>query len=214
MAASKKKASSPGKTTAGKKTTRTTGSKAGPKKGKKSTAGKGSAKIKLNKAPAPKIDLSILKDVLLILFLVFCILLFVSCFVSTGSVLRWMHNTSFSLFGYLAYLVPFILLGAVLYCLLAEKNMLFALRLTALFLLFSAVEAILSILFLSGYNLTYGGGKIGDSIVGVTMKSFGIIGSYLLMAAVIIIALLLFFGRSFLEGMQYRKDIAWRALKR
>ena len=155
-----------------------------------------------------KLDLSILKDVLFILLVVFCLLLFVSCFVYAGSALKWMHDTNFYLFGYLAYATPFFLLALTLYCLLARKNVMFLLRLAAIGFSVTAIAGILSILHLSGYDLLYGGGELGNRITGLTMKSFGIIGSYLLMAALLIISLLLFFGHSFLESLNARSKEA------
>ena len=219
MAAStKKKTASPAKSSARKKTasaktktkagTRSAAAKSSTKSKTKSGSGTGTKSKTASRAgsragnQSVRFDFSILKDVLFILFVVFCLLLFISCFVSSGSVLRWMHDTSFSLFGYLAYTVPFLLIILVLYCLFGQQSNMFALRITSGVLMFCAAAAILSVMYLSGYSLKYGGGKLGDAIVGVTMKSFGLIGSYLLMAAVIIIALLLFFGRSLLDGVQ------------
>lgn len=195
------------KTSSSKTSSRTQTAKAS---GRKTTAkGYSSSKKKKDSVQA---DYTVLKDIAVIVLLVFCIILQLSCFLTGGGLMQLLHTYNFSWFGVMAYFMPVLLF--LLFCFIISnwRNRGLFKKVFAVVLGFLSVEAVLSILYESTDFFRMGGGAVGHAIFRVTYGALGIMGSYVLMAAVILISLVLFFGHSVISGIHRNSKNAYRAV--
>lgn len=218
MAAAQKKKSTVKKTassraaTGSSKTKKKTNNskKAATRAASKSTSA--SKKKYTKESDAQILDLSLLKDVVIIIAAVAAGIMLISCFVSQESALSWLRNWMFRTFGFMSFVFPILMFLLVCFVISNWKNIALYVKLLAIVLTFIAVSAILSILHSSGMIESYGGGIIGDSIIDKLSGSVGLIGSYLIMAAVIVICMRLFWGRKLAEAFRVGSRKAYDAV--
>lgn len=211
-----KKAPSPkpsaARSSASKASARTAAAKAGSKK----TAAKGYSSSAKRKKSGSKnqiqVDYSIAKDIAVIAAFVFCIILQLSCFFTGGGLMQLLHTYNFGWFGAMAYFMP--ILSFLLPCFIISNwhNRGLFQKVAAIVLLFLSIETILSIVYETTTFLTIGGGLVGHTIFRAVYSALGIIGSYVVMAALLLISLVLFFGHSFMVGLHQNSKKAYRAV--
>lgn len=189
---------------------------AAAKTGSKKTAAKrysSSAKRKKTRSKNQvQADYTIIKDIALIAVLVFCVILQLSCFFTGGGLMQLLHTYNFSWFGAMAYLMP--ALSFLLLCFIISNwhNSGLFQKVAAVVLLFLSIETILSIIYETTNFFTIGGGFVGHIIFKSIYGALGVIGSYVVMAALLLISLELFFGHSVMVGLHQNSKKAYRAV--
>ncbi len=177
-------------------------------RGKSKKTGSTGGKTKTDK------EFSFKSEILLLILLAACILLFISNFGLGGAVGAAVSGGFFGIFGLTAYLVPVCLFVCVAFYISNKRNTVAVVKLVAavLFVLFlclfielvvqgdnrqTAVEA-----YRYGVDSKNGGGFIGGLLAGLMTKAFGLVGAYVVDIIVLIICLVLITERSFLGGVK------------
>ncbi len=153
-------------------------------------------------------------EVLLWCVLAICILLFLSNFGIIGVVGNAISSVCFGLFGILAYVFPIILFLSVAFAISNQGERAAVIKLVAggLFLLFlSGLIQLISdkdvvsnplTAFLNGFQNRAGGGFFGGIITGIFCPTIGKVGAYVVTIIALIIAVVLFTGRSAIGGIK------------
>ena len=177
---------------------------------KTNTKGRNTAKRKQSNSANPELK----DEVLFILFAVLCVLMFISCFGIAGPFGYLISNVLFGLFGLLAYVVPVALfIGACFYT--ANKE-----NIIAIFKVIAGVVAVFVLCgFLHGitgnrnfepiieaydYSVLYhnGAGMIGAAVFKFLSSVFGVVGSYVVLVALLIASMVLISEKSFVKGVK------------
>ena len=153
-------------------------------------------------------------EIILLILLAVCILLFISNFGLGGAVGAAVSGVFFGTFGLAAYLVPvFLFVGAAFYV-SNKRNAIAVVKLAAaiLFVLFLCLFIELVVNGSSGqtaaeayrYGAEHknGGGFLGGLLAGLLTAAFGLVGAYVVDIIVLIICLVLITERSFLGGVK------------
>lgn len=192
------------------------GHTAGAKTGSKKTATKGyssSAKRKKNYSKNQvQADYSVAKDIAIIAVFVFGVILQLSCFFTGGGLMKLLHTYNFGWFGAMAYLMPALLFLLPCFIISNWHNRGLFQKVAAVVLLFLSIETILSIVYETTNFFTIGGGLVGHTIFKLFYKALGIIGSYVVMSALLLISLVLFFGHSVMSELHQNSKRAYRAV--
>ncbi len=123
------------------------------------------------------------------------ILLLISLFGFGGSFGRFISDFLFTWFGWVAYAVPFVLFGGVAFLVSNRGKISAWLRAVAGIVIVICVCTIFQV-------LASHGGRIGEAIQSVLQPAVGIVGTYVIAAALIIICVVLMTGRSVLGGVR------------
>lgn len=182
------------------------------KKQKGKRAGGRAARGTANKRKEAEIPF--LSEVVLLVILALCILLFLSNFGLGGSVGAKVSGVCFGIFGLAAYLVPIcIFVGAAFYT-SNRKNRMAAVKLVAagLFVAFLCLFIELAVAgnteekllasYTYGASNKNGGGIVGGALSRLLCSAFGLIGSYVVDIIILIISLVLITERSFFGGVK------------
>ena len=217
---------------------KTAGKKSGTKTAKKSTAKAQTAKKSqtqsksrtASSASEPIVSPQIKRDLIVLAGLAVCLLLFISCFGIAGSAGRVLGSIQKGLFGVLSYIfAPFIFL---LVCFAASNgaNARTIVRVIVLCVMFAAVCGIIALLVLD-YTDTmtlsdyYAGGvsgtlygAVGGALMLVLMPAFGLAGSYVILAVIVLAGLIYVTQISFVtpieEGGKKVRDTAQQDIVR
>lgn len=153
-------------------------------------------------------------EVILWLVLAVSILLFISNFGIGGTIGNAVSRFFFGIFGLIAYIFPIILLVGTFFAVSNKGNRIATVKMISvvLFVMFlcmfmeliirgdevgTALEA-----YQYSFEHRFGGGFIGGLLVWLICPNFGLIGSYVIDAIVLIISLVLITERSALRGVQ------------
>jgi DNA segregation ATPase FtsK/SpoIIIE, S-DNA-T family len=189
---------------------------AAAKTGSKKTAAKGYSSSAKRKKTGSKnqvqADYTIVKDIAVIAVFVFGVILQLSCFFTGGGLMQLLHTYNFGWFGAMAYLMPVLLFLLPCFIISNWHNRGLFQKVVAVVLLFLSIETILSIVYETTTFFTIGGGLVGHTIFKAIYGAFGIIGSYVVMAALLMISLVLFFGHSVMAGLHQNSKKAYRAV--
>ncbi len=189
---------------------------AAAKTGSKKTAAKGYSSSAKRKKTGSKnqvqADYTIVKDIAVIAVFVFGVILQLSCFFTGGGLMQLLHTYNFGWFGAMAYLMPVLLFLLPCFIISNWHNRGLFQKVAAVVLLFLSIETILSIVYETTTFFTIGGGLVGHTIFKAIYGAFGIIGSYVVMAALLMISLVLFFGHSVMAGLHQNSKKAYRAV--
>ena len=189
---------------------------AAAKTGSKKTAAKGYSSSAKRKKTGSKnqvqADYSIVKDIAVIAVFVFGVILQLSCFFTGGGLMQLLHTYNFGWFGAMAYLMPALLFLLPCFIISNWHNHGLFQKVAAVVLLFLSIETILSIVYETTNFFTIGGGFVGHTIFKAIYGALGIIGSYVVMAALLMISLVLFFGHSVMVGLHQNSKKAYRAV--
>lgn len=159
-------------------------------------------------------EFSFKNEIILLIILAVCILLFISNFGVGGAVGEVISGLFFGIFGLSAYLFPILLFVGIAFYISNKHNKIAVVKLIAsvLFLLFLCLfiqlvvsgEAGGTVIDAYKYGVDHksGGGFLGGLLAGLLTKAFGLIGSYVVDIVVLIICLVLITERSFLGGVR------------
>lgn len=154
------------------------------------------------------------REVILWIVVAVSILLFISNFGIGGTVGNAVSRFFFGLFGLIAYVFPIVLLVGTFFAVSNKGNRVAVVKLvaTVLFVLFLCMLMELIVRGADGgsaldayrysYEYRVGGGLIGGFLTWLLCPNFGLIGSYVIDAIMLIISLVLITERSALRGMQ------------
>ncbi|MCQ2538640.1 MAG: DNA translocase FtsK [Lachnospiraceae bacterium] len=145
---------------------------------------------------------------------VFAILLFLSNFKMSGKVGEVVSGVMFGLFGFLAYLMPAFLVIVVAFFLAnrRSKQKLYVSKIVASVIIFILVASMIQLAVgdtrpdtkLTEYykyakEFKSGGGFIGGVLCRMFVPLFGLVGSYVVMAALEIVCLMIITGKAFIQ---------------
>mgnify|MGYP002770959243 CR=1 FL=1 len=175
---------------------------------------KRSTKTNTGKKKTQSQEMAFKGEIILLLLLAVCILLFISNFGVGGAVGATVSKFFFGIFGLIAYLVPICIFVSAAFYVSNRNNRIAVVKLVAfvLFVLFLCLLIQLVVAgddeytALSAYDFgaknKSGGGLIGGALAGFFCKAFGLIGAYVITIIVLIISLVLITERSFLGGVK------------
>ncbi len=176
------------------------------KTSRKAGTGKGNASAK----PFPRNTdgnfFPILREVLAILGLGFCALLFFAAFEQKGPTLSKLHDTLHGAFGNASYVIPFLVLAAVLLILFRSGVHGLLSKLFALFLWGTAACGLSSLFFTSG-------GSAGSAIRKILDPIVGQVGVYIIMVILFMIGLVILTGKSLLKILKNNSERAMDAVR-
>lgn len=154
------------------------------------------------------------REVILWIVVAVSILLFISNFGVGGTVGNAVSRFFFGLFGLIAYVFPIVLLVGTFFAVSNKGNRVAVVKLIAT-ILFVAFLCMFMELIVKGetggtaldayhysFEHRFGGGLIGGLLTWLICPNFGLIGSYVIDAIMLIISLVLITERSALRGMQ------------
>lgn len=187
---------------------------------RKSTSGRGktSGSRKTNSGrkgnTAKKQENTFTREIILWIVIAISILLFISNFGIGGTVGNAVSRFFFGIFGLVAYVFPIALLIGTFFAISNKGNTIAVVKIIAacLFvaflcmfieLLLNGAEVVTALeAYQYGFEHKFGGGLIGGFLAHLICPNFGLIGSYVIDAIVLIICLVLITERSALKGMQ------------
>lgn len=191
---------------------RTAAAKANSRK----TAAKGyssSAKRKKNSAKnRVQVDYTIVNDIAVIAVFVFCVILQLSCFFTGGGLMQLLHTYNFKWFGALAYCMPIISFFLPCFVISNWRNRGLLQKVIAIVIFFLSIETILSEIYETTDFFTIGGGAVGHGIFRLFYGALGAFGTYIVMAAFLLISWILFFGHSVMTEIRQSSKMAYRAV--
>lgn len=153
-------------------------------------------------------------EVLLILFLVFCILMLLSCFGVCGAFGNVVSNLLFGVFGYLAYIVPIVLFFGACFYTANKTNVIVVMKviagILAVFVVSGLIHGIIGNKELETIGAAYeycalhhnGAGILGAAVYMLFSKIFGTVGSFILLFALLLAAIVIISEKSFVKGVK------------
>lgn len=191
----------------------TTGNSKSASARKKSQAGR-KPNSQRKKSTAKKQENTFAREVVLWIVIAISILLFISNFGVGGAVGNTVSRFFFGLFGLIAYVFPVVLLTGTFFAVSNKGNRIAAVKIIAA-CLFVAFLCLFIELVMNGaevksalaaytysYQNKFGGGLVGGALAWLLCPNFGLAGSYVIDAIVLIISLVLITERSAFQGMQ------------
>lgn len=158
------------------------------------------------KSPAKKkknVQQSFVADEITIwLTLAVSILLLLSNFGLGGFAGEAVSSFLYDLFGYGSYLVPFLLFGGVAFTLSNRGNRSAYIKTGAAVMLFILICTFLELLVLEG-------GLLGSFLTGILTPAIGIAGTYVVVAILMIICMVIITGKSALKGVKEQGEKAY-----
>lgn len=158
------------------------------------------------KSPAKKkknVQQSFVADEITIwLTLAVSILLLLSNFGLGGFAGEAVSSFLYDLFGYGSYLVPFLLFGGVAFTLSNRGNRSAYIKTGAAIMLFILICTFLELLVLEG-------GLLGSFLTGILTPAIGIAGTYVVVAILMIICMVIITGKSALKGVKEQGEKAY-----
>ena len=158
------------------------------------------------KSPAKKkknVQQSFVADEITIwLTLAVSILLLLSNFGLGGFAGEAVSSFLYDLFGYGSYLVPFLLFGGVAFTLSNRGNRSAYIKTGAAVMLFILICTFLELLVLEG-------GLLGSFLTGILTPAIGIAGTYVVVAILMIICMVIITGKSALKGVKEQGERAY-----
>ncbi len=154
------------------------------------------------------------REVILWVVVAVSVLLFISNFGIGGIVGNTVSRFFFGIFGFIAYIFPVVLLVGTFFCVSNKGNTVAAVKMIAAVLFVAFLCMLLQLLqngaevqtpleaYRHSFDSKFGGGLVGGFLAWLMCPSFGLVGSYVIDAVVLIIALVLITERSALRGMQ------------
>ena len=167
-----------------------------------------------NSKAAKKVNTEVQGEITLILFSVFCILMLISCFGLGGGFGSIVSKLMFGLFGYVAYLVPVALFVGVFFYLANRENPIMILKVVAGILGVLSLEGLVHGVFgnkellkigeVYEYCSLYhnGAGITGAMTYQMLANAFGVVGAFVVLLALLIIASVIISEKSFVKSVK------------
>ncbi len=175
-------------------------------KGRKGSSGK--------KQQVPHQNTELGHEIRVILFLAFCVLMFLSCFGICGFFGGVISGILFGLFGYLAYLVPAALFIGGCFCEINKRNAAAAVKVIAGIFAMLLIAGLLhgfvgnkdAVKLMEIYKecklYHNGAGWCGAVVFGLLKSMLGTAGAYVLMTALLLIAIVVISEKSVIKGVK------------
>ena len=153
-------------------------------------------------------------EVLLILFSLLCLLMLLSCFGVGGAFGNMTSNVLFGIFGYLAYPVPIAIFLGVCFYAANKENMIASIKVAAGILAVCLIGGLLHGItgnrqfeaFKDVYEYCSlhhnGAGVLGAAVFGLLADAFGVIGTYVVLLALLIVSAVIISEKSFVKGVK------------
>lgn len=173
----------------------------------KSTRGKGTRKPRSSKAKPKQSSSNIVADEIIIwVTLAICILLLISQFGVGGFVGAAIGTFLKKIFGWGAYIVPFLLFGAVAFVLSNRGNKTAYIKTSAAIVLFVLISTFLQLI----HDV---GGLLGNVLVKLLTPAIGVVGTYVLVIIFMIICCVIITEKSALKGVRHHSEKAYGRAK-
>lgn len=182
-------------------------------KNKKTTA-KGRTGSTRGKQKVQQTNPEIRGEVVLILFLLLCTLMFLSCFGICGAFGNLVSNLLFGVFGYLAYIIPVALFAGVGFYTANRENTAVVIKViagvAAAFVICGLLHGVAGNKELVNFGAVYeycklhhnGAGVLGAAIYGTLAKAFGTVGTFVVLLALLIAAMVVISEKSFVKSVK------------
>lgn len=165
-------------------------------------------------------------EILLVVSLVIALLLILSNFNLSGKVGGFINGVTFGLFGFLAYLLPFLLFFGMAFYIANRGNYVARIKLIGAIALSIAVSSLIH-LITYGYTQNSkigdiykisslsknGGGIIGGILCNVLYPLFGKVGTYIILIALIIISIMFITGKALLTILGIKSEASLKQMK-
>lgn len=148
----------------------------------------------------------VLEEIVIWLTLALCILIFISYFGFGGIFGDAISEIMKEAFGIMAYAAPFLLFGAVTFSISNKQNKAAYIKLAAVLVLYITFCGMFEMISKSG-------GSLGESVAGVMTPAFGVIGTYVVLLAFMIICFVVITGKSALKSMKNQSNKAYDKAK-
>lgn len=165
------------------------------------------SKKKTNSKKTKKTGDNLVLDEIIIWFtLALCILIFISYFGFGGIFGETISAVMMEAFGVMAYITPIILFVGVAFYISNKHNKSSYLKLAASVVLYITLCGTLEL-------MSKAGGALGETVAGMMTPVFGVIGTYVVFIALIIICMVIITGKSALKSVQMQSNKAYDKAK-
>lgn len=200
-------------------------SKAKQNQTNKSQANKSSAQMKEPYVPTEK-DIKLKNEIKLLIALVVTLLLLLSNFGFLSPVGDYLSYFMFGLFGFIAYIFPLVMFFGVAFLISNINNKRGIKKFIAGCALYILISATIQLVFMEydntlsafDYYKICGKGKVGGGLIGALIEKslhslFGMLGTYIILALLIIITVVILTEKSFISGVKKGSSAVYETAK-
>lgn len=194
-------------------------------KAKQNQKNKSSAQVKEHYVPTKK-DIKLKNEIKLLIALVVTLLLLLSNFGFLSPVGDYLSYFMFGLFGFIAYIFPLVMFFGVAFLISNINNKRGIKKFIAGCALYILVSATIQLVFMEydntlsafDYYKICGKGKVGGGLIGALIEKslhslFGMLGTYIILALLIIITVVILTEKSFISGVKKGSSAVYETAK-
>lgn len=194
-------------------------------KAKQNQKNKSSAQVKEPYVPTEK-DIKLKNEIKLLIALVVTLLLLLSNFGFLSPVGDYLSYFMFGLFGFIAYIFPLVMFFGVAFLISNINNKRGIKKFIAGCALYILVSATIQLVFMEydntlsafDYYKICGKGKVGGGLIGALIEKslhslFGLLGTYIILALLIIITVVILTEKSFISGVKKGSSAVYETAK-
>lgn len=194
-------------------------------KAKQNQTNKSSAQVKEHYVPTEK-DIKLKNEIKLLIALVVTLLLLLSNFGFLSPVGDYLSYFMFGLFGFIAYIFPLVMFFGVAFLISNINNKRGIKKFIAGCALYILVSATIQLVFMEydntlsafDYYKICGKGKVGGGLIGALIEKslhslFGMLGTYIILALLIIITVVILTEKSFISGVKKGSSAVYETAK-
>lgn len=194
-------------------------------KAKQNQKNKSSAQVKEHYVPTEK-DIKLKNEIKLLIALVVTLLLLLSNFGFLSPVGDYLSYFMFGLFGFIAYIFPLVMFFGVAFLISNINNKRGIKKFIAGCALYILVSATIQLVFMEydntlsafDYYKICGKGKVGGGLIGALIEKslhslFGMLGTYIILALLIIITVVILTEKSFISGVKKGSSAVYETAK-
>ncbi len=194
-------------------------------KAKQNQKNKSSAQVKEPYVPTEK-DIKLKNEIKLLIALVVTLLLLLSNFGFLSPVGDYLSYFMFGLFGFIAYIFPLVMFFGVAFLISNINNKRGIKKFIAGCALYILVSATIQLVFMEydntlsafDYYKICGKGKVGGGLIGALIEKslhslFGMLGTYIILALLIIITVVILTEKSFISGVKKGSSAVYETAK-
>lgn len=194
-------------------------------KTKQNQKNKSSAQVKEHYVPTEK-DIKLKNEIKLLIALVVTLLLLLSNFGFLSPVGDYLSYFMFGLFGFIAYIFPLVMFFGVAFLISNINNKRGIKKFIAGCALYILVSATIQLVFMEydntlsafDYYKICGKGKVGGGLIGALIEKslhslFGMLGTYIILALLIIITVVILTEKSFISGVKKGSSAVYETAK-
>ena len=199
--------------------------KSSASKAKQNQKNKSSAQVKEPYVPTEK-DIKLKNEIKLLIALVVTLLLLLSNFGFLSPVGDYLSYFMFGLFGFIAYIFPLVMFFGVAFLISNINNKRGIKKFIAGCALYILVSATIQLVFMEydntlsafDYYKICGKGKVGGGLIGALIEKslhslFGMLGTYIILALLIIITVVILTEKSFISGVKKGSSAVYETAK-